>query len=444
MSEISNQNNMSFSSKTLEYNSFEQLNKIHNLNKKQVDNYSLIGYKKDTLTDDISDYRSLIFYNNKLLAYAPPKSISYELFKTSYPEYDEDLEVELFVEGTMIMLYYNNDTSAWETSTRGNIGATTSFFQNKSKKTFRNMFDEACNMSFLDVNILNKELCYIFVMNHPDNRIVTKCDIPELYLVKIYKITNNEDNTFNVEVLTNLKSIKETIPNTLIKYPDQIITQLNLTIDNFKDENDNFNYEKLMTTTKGFNYNIMGIVLYDKIRDIRTKIRNDRYEYVRKLRGNQPKLDYRYLELKKNKNINKYLQYYPEHKENFDEYWNKTKDFTNDLYNNYVETHITKNKQMTDVAKEFKPHIYNLHQYYLQDLRPNKYTLQRTHAISYVNNLPEAMLLYALNYKKNKKLSLSLEIPDVMGDKYDSPPPAPRSRSRDSLDVDENVDTDVC
>tara|TARA_B100002019_G_C21253953_1_gene592800 strand:- start:384 stop:1718 length:1335 start_codon:yes stop_codon:yes gene_type:complete len=444
MSEPQSQNNMSFSSKTLEYNSFEQLNKIHNLNKKQSNDYTLLGYKKDTITDDLYDYRSLIFYNNKLLAYAPPKSISYELFKTSYPEHDENLELELFVEGTMIMLYYNSETTTWETSTRGNIGATTSFFQNKSKKTFRNMFDEACNMSFLDINILNKELCYIFVMNHPDNRIVTRCDIPELYLVKIYKIINNEDNTFDVQVLNNLNSIKEEIPNTLIKYPDQLMNQLNLSINDFKDESNNFHYEKLNAITKGFNYNIMGVVLYDKIRDIRTKIRNDRYEYVRKLRGNQPKLDYRYLELKKNKNINRYLQYYPEHKENFDEYWNKTKDFTNDLYNNYVETHITKNKQMSTVNKEFRPHIYNLHQYYLQDLRPNKYTLQKSHVISYVNNLPEAMLLYALNYKKNKVLNLSIEIPDVSSDSFDDVPAAPRSKSNDKHPIDESINTDIC
>jgi len=442
MSEASNQNNMLFSSKTLEYNSFTQLHKIHNLNKKQSGNYTLIGYNKEFITDDITDYRSLIFYNDKLLAYAPPKSISYELFKTSYPEHDENLEIELFVEGTMIMLYHNLDTNTWETSTRGNIGATTSFFQNKSKKTFRNMFDEACNMSFLDINTLNKELCYIFVMNHPDNRIVTKCDIPELHLVKVYKIINNEDSTFDVQVLTNLNSIKSEIPKTLIKYPDHFTNIIDLKNNIFKPENNN-NYEKLTNAVRGFNYNVMGIILYDKSRDIRTKVRNERYEYVRHLRGNQPKLDFRYLELKKNKTINKYLQYYPEHKENFDEYWNKTRDFTNDLYNNYVETHITKIKQMSTVTKEFRPHIYNLHQYYLHELRPNKYTLQKAHVISYVNNMPEAMLLYALNYKKNNKLSLSLEIPNVLHEAYDTPPPAPRSNSQDRPDISSEVSTDV-
>ena len=156
----------------------------------------------------------------------------------------------------------------------------------------------------------------------------------------------------------------------------------------------------------------MGLILYDKERDIRTKIRNKNYEFVRKLRGNQPKLDYRYLELKKNKTINKYLQFFPEHKENFDEFWNKTKEFTNDLYEFYVETHIKKTKNIQDIPKEFKPHLYNLHQYYINDLRPNKFSLQRMHVISYVNHLPEALLLFALNYKKNKKNHLRLEIPD--------------------------------
>lgn len=278
-------------------------------------------------------------------------------------------------------------------------------------------------------------------MNHPDNRIVTKCDIPELYLVKVYKITNNEDETFNVDVLNNLSTIKHTIINTLIKYPDDYMKSIDMNINKCMDVNNNINYTLIEACVNMLHYNYMGFVIYDSARDIRTKIRNQKYEYVRKLRGNQPKLDYRYLELKKNKNINKYLQYFPEHKENFDEYWNKTKDFTIDLYQYYVDTHITKTKQMDTVPKEFKPHIYNLHQYYLQDLRPSKYTLQKTHVISYVNNLPEAMLLYALNYKKNH-LNLSLIIPDTIDNIYNTVPPVPRVKSKDYSN--EEINTDIC
>jgi len=423
-----------FSTKNLEYNNYDTLNTIHNINKKSKDNYTLMGYNKETITDDIYDYRSLIFYNKKLLAYCPPKTITFESFKDTYKTVDENIKIELFVEGTMIMLYYNDELNEWHTSTRGNIGATTSFFQNKSKKTFKDMFDEACNISFLDINDLDTSLCYIFVMNHPDNRIVTKCDIPSLSLVKVYKITNMEDNTFQVQVLEDISSMKSIIENTLIKYPNDIINN-----SKFTSENGSIDYKNIEDIIKTFDFTIMGIVIYNTKSDIRTKIRNQKYEYVRKLRGNQPKLDYRYLELKKNKNISKYLQYFPEHKDNFDEFWEKTKEFTNDLYTHYVDTHIKKTEKMENIPKEFRSHLYNLHQYYLNDLRPNKFTLQRTHVISYVNHLPEAMLLYALNYKKSQALKLSIKIPDVITEEFSSIPMAPRSKSRDFEDINTDV-----
>ncbi len=409
---------MEFSCKSLEYNSFEKLNTIHNINKKQLDNYTLFGYNKEKFTEDLHDYRSLIFYNKNLIAYGPPKSTNYDLFKNNNNNFSENIDVDLFVEGTMIMLYYNNYTTQWETSTRGNIGATCSFFQNSSKKTFRNMFDESCNMSFLDISKLDKSLCYIFVMNHPDNRIVNKCDIPTLHLVKVYKINNNEqEETFDIQVLKELNSIKEMFVNTLVQFP-----QLDL-----NDSSNNITYESIEEFVNKSSFQVMGVIIYDKINDVRTKIRNNKYESVRKLRGNQPKLDYRYLELKKNKNINKYLQYFPEHKENFDEYWNKTREFTNDLYKYYVETHITKSKKMDDIPKEFKSHAYNLHQFYLNNLRPNKYSMQKNHVINYVNQLPEAMLLHALNYKKKQPSTLSIKIPEISINDKISIPLAPRN-----------------
>ena len=410
---------MVFSKKALKYNSYDQIIDLPNINQKQVDDYVLLGYKKSEFTYNVNDYRSLIFHKNKLIAYSPPKSLDFDHFKRLYPNFENytektsTIEIEMFVEGTMIMVYYNKELETWHMSTRGNIGANCSFFESKTKKT-RNMFDETCNISFLDINSLNKDYLYIFVMNHPDNRIVSNCKIPELYLVKVYKIVNNEeDKTFEVFVLNNLDVLKDEFTSTLVKFPN---TELNTkTIRNkldFVNPNNTINYDIIVNETNSYDFNIMGLVIFDKEKDVRIKIRNKNYEYVRLLRGNQPKLDYRYLELKKNKNINKYLVYYPEHKENFDEYWVKTRDFTNDLYNYYVSTHISKDKTMNDVPKEFKPHLYNLHQIYLNSLRPNKYSVQRAHVINYVNSLPEAMLLYALNYNKHK-VQLKLQIPVI-------------------------------
>jgi len=54
------------------------------------------------------------------------------------------------------------------------------------------------------------------------------------------------------------------------------------------------------------------------------------------------------------------------------------------------------------------------------------------------------MLLYALNYKKNKVLNLSIEIPDVSSDSFDDVPAAPRSKSNDKHPIDESINTDIC
>ena len=46
-------------------------------------------------------------------------------------------------------------------------------------------------------------------------------------------------------------------------------------------------------------YNTLGLVLINKVTGERAKIRNPVYEQVRQLRGNQPKLQFQYLSLRK-------------------------------------------------------------------------------------------------------------------------------------------------
>ena len=49
----------------------------------------------------------------------------------------------------------------------------------------------------------------------------------------------------------------------------------------------------------------------------RTKIRNREYEFVRRLKGNSPKLQFQYYNLLRQRKIQTYLNYYPEHKDKF-------------------------------------------------------------------------------------------------------------------------------
>ena len=66
----------------------------------------------------------------------------------------------------------------------------------------------------------------------------------------------------------------------------------------------------------------MGIIFRDKNNN-RLRVRNPKFEYIRKMRGNQPKLEYHYLELRKTNQLQKYLTLFPEHMEIMQNYQNK-------------------------------------------------------------------------------------------------------------------------
>ena len=75
--------------------------------------------------------------------------------------------------------------------------------------TFRYMFNQVCDEIGFNMNDLNKDYCYSFVMQHPRNRIVKVIKSMKLYLVDVYEIIDNK--TINIIPLTNIElfGIKE-------------------------------------------------------------------------------------------------------------------------------------------------------------------------------------------------------------------------------------------
>ena len=93
--------------------------------------YSVIRYLKEHLaTDMISTYglcRSIIVNNlGNVVAFAPPKSINSDIFIQTYPDKNDDLIAEEFVDGTMINVFWDPTiglTGGWEISTRNTVQA---------------------------------------------------------------------------------------------------------------------------------------------------------------------------------------------------------------------------------------------------------------------------------------------------------------------------------
>ena len=282
--------------------------KLNNVESRTSSNqkYKVIRYDKNFLSVDLtSTYglaRSIILNSdNKVVSFAPPKSIQPDVFIRTYSENCETIRAEEFVEGTMVNVFWDETiglSGSWEITTRNTVGATSSFYKNSQAKTFRTMFLEAAKENNLFLDKLNKIYCYSFVLQQPQNRIVVPFKKPELYLVALYHIDNSDKNNILVYSM-DIKEVKcYDWSGATIKFPE---------IYEFE------KYSELIEKYASMNtpYYILGVVLYNYLTGERTKIRNPVYEQVRNLRGNQPKLQYQYLTLRKEGRVGEFLNIRP-------------------------------------------------------------------------------------------------------------------------------------
>jgi hypothetical protein len=354
--------------------------------------FNVIRYDKKTLTPDLnSTYglcRSIIVNSHKkVVSFAPPKSISYDVFSKMYPAEAPHLVAQEFVEGTMINVFWDETSGYWEFATRSTVGASSKFYK---KMTFRDMFLDAANANNLCLDTLDKSHCYSFVLQHPENRIVVPFSNPQLYLVAVYSIDNTPDN---IKVTSHdIYEIKSMglFDTTTVKLPERYeFTSYNELVDKFGS----------MNTP----YDCLGVVIYNKETGERTKIRNPVYEQVRHLKGNQPKMHYQYLCLRKEGKVGDFLKYYPENKYEFANYRNQLHSFTYALYQNYISCYIKKERPLLEFSQQFRTHMFNIHQIYITQLKEQKLHVNNAIVINYVNGVHPSLLMFCLNFHMRKK-----------------------------------------
>lgn len=373
--------------------------KLNNIECRTSNNqkYSVISYLKDFLCLDMIPtyglFRSVILNSAKeVVGFAPPKSIPSDRFIQMYPDKNDNLIAQEFVEGTMINVFWDSTiglAGGWEISTRNTVGATSCFFKGSHQKTFRDMFLEAAKESNLVLDCLNKVFCYSFVLQHPDNRIVVPFNKPALYLVSIYHIKNVEGNTF-----------VHTIPMDDVKNFDWSGAKIN-----FPKIYEWNTYSDLIEKYASMNtpYDVLGVIVYNSLTGERMKVRNPVYEQVRQLRGNQPKLQYQYLCLRKEGRVSDFLKFYPENKKDFSAFRDQLHLFTNTIFSNYVSCYIKKEKPLMEFSEQYRTHMFNIHKIYTDELREKKLFVNNTVVIKYVNNLHPSLLMYCLNFQMRKR-----------------------------------------
>ena len=375
--------------------------------------YKIITYDKSVLNYDLVDTyglcRSVIINSrNNVVGFAPAKSFKADKFLELYPIPSEDIVAQEFVEGTMINVFFDPTiglTGGWEIATRNTVGATCGFFktdnnavnavntqkqedkQENVKTSFRSMFLEAAKENNLVLENLNRKLCYSFVLQHPKNRIVIPIKKPQLYLVAVYFIDNTDPN--NITVFTSdLQENKDYWFTTTIKFPETYT---------FNDYNELIDKYASMNTR----YDKLGFVLYNKKTCHRTKIRNPVYEEVRHLRGNQTKLQFQYLTLRKEGKMNEFFKFFPENKKECLLFRDQLHLFTNTLYDNYILCYVKKATPLKEFSPQYRKHMFHIHEKYKNELKEQKLFVTKKIVIDYVNNLQPQFLMHSLNYNCN-------------------------------------------
>ena len=358
----------------------EEYCKSKHLKVRRVGDLSIMKYDKEYLTenmdlvDSLGMFRSVIVDNesNKVVSFAPPKSYKYDDLKDN-----EHLVCTEYVEGTMINVFWNKYTDGWELATRSNIGGKCKYNLDSSK-TFRYMFLDAMNYIGLEFADLNKNYSYSFVLQHPENRIVIPIQSPDLILISMYsfdgyKVTIN--NYFGESLLS------DKIKNLMLKAMGSV-------------SEDN-GYLSCDYKTVGYVYTVNGGFK-------RTKIRNREYEFVRRLKGNSPKLQFQYYNLLRQRKIQTYLNYYPEHKDKFLRYRDDLYEYTATLYQNYIRCYIQKEKPLKEFDYKYRSHMFKIHEIYISHLKPRGKYVNKSIVIDYLNKLHPAQLMYSINYHYRK------------------------------------------
>jgi hypothetical protein len=336
--------------------------------------------------NSIGIIRSVIFDNktNKCLSFSPPKSANYQKFKLTNAF--QDIVVQKLIEGTMINVFYND---SWVISTKSCVGGTNKFFTTSS--TFYNMFIDTLakiGWNINDVNnIFDKKCTYSFVMQHPDNRIVSHVNIAKLYIIAIFTIEHTDTGSIVTDVTDSHCDLNN-------------IQRVNV----YNNFNDYESYEKMMYDPKTMT-EYPGVVFKNKYTGEHCKIRNTNHEDIKAMVGNQPNLLYTFLIQLHNDTICKYLLIFPEHTQQFTTFSNKVTLYKSQLYETYVNCFIKHNVIHKECHFCLKNHLYNLHAEY----KRTKKSMTRITVDNYFANLNCSQQMHVLS-KNNHINDLSQDM----------------------------------
>lgn len=394
------------------------------------DGFYTLKYDRAKLTAEqystVGRFRSVVFDSNgNICCVAPPKmlTLSDEFKSHEVNTVGGNLTAEELVEGIMVNLFWMDgaqDDGKWYIATKSWVGevsfdhilqaeaeaqlavdstadtADTRGFQKLDvKEVLRRRICDVLSLIPGGLDTVPKNYCYSFAVQHPKNQIVNHITVPKLYLVAVYELSQIDASVgAGVNVVRidrdifskNFGGSVSHMPSTLTCDSDETMNGTGHTVED---------YCKMYASADTRSVSLPGVVFVDKDTGFCYKKRNPKYESVKKRKGMEQKLAAQYLQLRKDRAIDEYLKYHPQHSRAFQQIRERLHEYTQKLYDAYIEHYVKKNaKPLKEYDRELKIHMYKLHyDVYLAKMKENDIFVTKHTIIEYVNQLAVAQQL---------------------------------------------------
>ena len=393
-----------------------------------------LKYDRAKLTEEqyntVGRFRSVVFDSNgRICCVAPVKMLKLSDDMNSLPVNSADgghLTAEEMVEGVMVNLFWREK---WYIATKSCVGevsydhiveaqaeaaiasdsvasdsvasASASTFQKLGvQEVLRRRICEVLSLLPGGLDGVPKQYCYSLVVQHPKNQIVNVITVPKLYLVAVYSVTAKEAGA-GVDVIRIDRDIFSVNFGGSVSHMPVGLTCI-AAEGGAEGDGGGYTVEdycRMYASLETRSVSLPGVVFVDKDTGFCYKKRNPKYESVKKRKGVEQKLMAQYLQLRKDREIDEYLKYHPQHSRAFRQFRDRLHDYTQRLYDAYIAHYVKKEvKPLKEYDRELKTHMYKLHyDIYLTTMKEAGLFVTKHTVINYVNQLAAAQQFACLN-----------------------------------------------
>jgi hypothetical protein len=325
---------------------------------------------------------------------APPKAAAETCpFSTEVDRENAGVVCQELLDGVMIYIFKRAGDETLHITSRSKLDATGRFY---SSKSFRHLFmesytgwivkpeeplewliqQEAQHIAAPDESKGEKAVCYSFLVQHAEHRIVKKITQNAAFL--IHKGIFYEDGTMHIKD----QMTADDIPSHTIPQLPTLLIQGDL----------NTWLEEEMHRRS---WDFQGIVLKDRDGN-RWRWRSEKYKVVKSLRGNCPELMDRFVQLYLQNVTPMYLDFYPEDTVSFSFYTEFMHQVVKNIYESYMKLRVHQSCTIDQIDKMYHPHLYALHGNYLAHFRSIHKKMTANDVYTYIRSQPWQRVAFLL------------------------------------------------